>query len=151
VPPTLRRGDSVNFAQSNLAGAQSTAGARIQIHGQCGIDLPHLDSCHEPDVFRVKARRYLDAHPTGADTLLAIDVADYSLKSDRTTKADLYAEAGIQEYWDVDVQGKCIYVTREVAADGHYGWQRTAKVGEVVSPVAQPSAVLNIADLFGVS
>jgi len=40
---------------------------------------------------------------------------------------------------------------REVAADGHYGWQRTVKVGEVVSPTAQPNSVLNIADLFGVS
>lgn len=130
---------------------RSTERAKVHIRIQSGVDLPQLDSCFEPDVFWVKARRYLDAHPTGADTLLAIEVADSSLRFDRTTKADLYAEAGIQEYWVVDVQGQCIYVMREVAADGHYGWQRTAKVDEVVSPLAQPGAVLNIADLFGVS
>ena len=121
----------------------------IQIRGQSGMAIPQLDSLPEPDVFWVKARRYLDAHPTGADTLLAIEVADSSLKSDRTTKAELYAEAGIQEYWVVDVQGKCIHMMREVGRDGQYGWQRTAKVDEVVSPLAQPNAVLNIADLFG--
>ena len=130
---------------------RSTDRSTINIRGQSGMDLPNLDSCPEPDVFWVKARRYLDAHPTGADTLLAIEVADSSLKSDRTTKADLYAEVGIQEYWVVDVQGKCIYLMREVAADGHYGWQRTAKIGEIVSPLARPSAVLDMADLFGVS
>lgn len=130
---------------------QSTERAKVHVRVQSSIDLLELDSCPEPDVFWVKARRYFDAHPTGADTLLAIEVADSSLKSERTTKAELYAEAGIQEYWIVDVQGKCIYVMREVAADYHYGWQRTAKVGEVVSPLAQPSAVLDIADLFGVS
>lgn len=129
---------------------RSTERAKVHIRIQSGVDLPQLESCPEPDVFWVKARRYLEAHPTGTDTLLAIEVADSSLKSDRTTKADLYAEAGIQEFWVVDVQGKCIYVMREVAADGHYGWQRTAKVGEVVSPLAQPNAVLSIADLFGI-
>ena len=110
-----------------------------------------LDSCPEPDISWVKARRYLDSHPTGADTLLLIEVADSSVKSDRTDKADLYAEAGIQEYWVVDVQGKCIYMMREIVAGGHYGWQQTAKVGDLASPLAQPTAELNVADLFGVS
>lgn len=113
------------------------------------MDLPHLDSRPEPDVFWVKSKRYLNGHPSGEDTLLAIEVADSSLKSDRTTKADLYAEAGIQEYWVVDVQGQCIYVMREVAADKRYGWQRTIAVGGKLTPLAEPSAILDVADLFG--
>ncbi len=129
---------------------RSTSRDEIHIRSQTAVELPELDSCPEPDVFWVKSRRYRDSHPTGADTLLAIEVADSSLHFDRTTKADLYAAAGIQEYWVVDVQGKCIYVMREVAADNHYGWQRTAKVGETLSPLAQPDAVLSIADLFDV-
>lgn len=128
---------------------RSTERLRIHIRGQSGMDLPQLDSRPEPDVFWVKSKRYLDGHPTGQDTLLAIEVSDSSLKSDRTIKADLYAEAGIQEYWVVDVQGKCIYVMREVAADGHYGWQRTVIQGDKLSPLAQLDAVLDIADLFG--
>ena len=128
---------------------RSTNRASIHIRGQSGIDLPHLDSRPEPDVFWVKSKRYLDGHPSGEDTLLAIEVADSSLKSDRTTKADLYAEAGIQEYWVVDVQGQCIYVMREVAADNRYGWQRTISVGSKLSPLAEPSAILDVTDLFG--
>lgn len=130
---------------------KSISNSNIQLRSQSGVELPELDSCPEPDVFWIKSRRYLDAHPTGADTLLAIEVADSSLQFDRTTKADLYAAAGIPEYWVVDVEGKCIYVMREIAADKHYGWQRTAKVGETLSPLAQPSAILDVADLFGVN
>ncbi|MEZ6135777.1 MAG: Uma2 family endonuclease [Pirellulaceae bacterium] len=127
---------------------RSTLRATIHIHGQTGMSIPQADSRPEPDVFWVKAKRYLTAHPTGGDTLLAIEVSESSLRSDRTTKADLYAEAGVQEYWVVDVGGKCIYVMRE-ATDGHYVWQRTARIGEELSPLAEPTAVLNIADLFG--
>jgi Uma2 family endonuclease len=130
---------------------RSTERSKVHVRGQTGMDLPQLESRPEPDVFWVHAKRYLDRHPTGEDTLLAIEVADSSLRSDRTMKAELYAEAGIQEYWVVDVHGQCIYVMRSVAADGHYGWQRTAAVGEEVSPLAQPNAVLNVADLFGVA
>lgn len=128
---------------------RSTDRSAIHIRGQTGMDVPHLDSRPEPDVFWVKAKRYLDGHPTAQDTLLAIEVADSSLEADRTAKAQLYAEAGIQEYWVVDVQGECIIMMRQVGAGGHYEWLRTATLSETISPLAQPNAVLNIADLFG--
>ncbi|TWU43152.1 hypothetical protein Q31b_21900 [Novipirellula aureliae] len=91
-----------------------------------------------------------DQHPSGEGTLLAIEVSDSSLRSDRIKKADLYAEAGIQEHWVVDVQVPCNHILREVAADGHYGWQRTANGGDNVSPIAKPDATFNVAGLFGV-
>ncbi len=130
---------------------RATERAKIHIRVQSSLEFMQLDSCPEPDISWVKSRRYLDSHPTGADTLLVIEVADSSVKSDRTDKADLYAEAGIPECWVVDVQGKCIYVMREIVAGGHYGWQQTAKVGESISPLAQPTAVLYVADLFGIT
>lgn len=129
---------------------RSTDRSTIHIRGQTGMAIPQLASRPEPDVFWVKAKRYLNAHPTGLDTLLAIEVADSSLQSDRTMKSELYAEAGIQEYWVVDVQGRSVYVMRHIAADHRYGWQRTATVGDKLSPLAQPTAVLDIADLFAI-
>lgn len=129
---------------------RSTDRSAIHIRGQTGMALPLLASRPEPDVFWVKAKRYLNEHPTGQDTLLAIEVADSSLQSDRTIKSELYAEAGIQEYWVVDVQGRSVYVMRQVAADGRYGWQRTSTIGDKLSPLAQPAAVLDIADLFAI-
>lgn len=124
--------------------------SEIDVRGKTGLNLPDLDSRPEPDVFWVKAGRYFQSHPTAADTLLAIEVGDSSLRFDRTTKANLYAESGIAEYWVVDVAGRCIYLMREVAADGHYGWQRTATIDDQISPIAQPDAILDIADLFDV-
>ncbi len=130
---------------------RSTERSEIHIRGQTGMALPQLDSRPEPDVFWVTAKRYMTGHPTGQDTLLAIEVADSSLQSDRTIKAELYFEAGIQEYWVVDVQGRSIDMMREIASDRRYGWQRTAAIGDRISPLAQPKAVLNVAELFGVS
>jgi len=60
----------------------------------------------EPDLAVVTARAdaWLNAHPTAADTLLLIEVADTSLTYDLETKLRLYQQAGIANYWVVDVQ-----------------------------------------------
>ncbi len=121
---------------------------RFQVRGQTGMDLPELDSRPEPDIFWVTAGRYLENHPSGKDTHLAIEVADSSLKKDRTVKAELYADAGIAEYWIVDVQHRCIHLFREAVSGGDYGWRRTAKLGDEISPLVQPDAVLNVSELF---
>ncbi len=42
--------------------------------------------------------------------LVAIEVSDSSLKQDRTTKLEIYAEAGIPWYWIVNLQSKVIEV-----------------------------------------
>jgi Uma2 family endonuclease len=60
----------------------------------------------EPDLALVTVREdaYLNAHPSGSDTLLVIEVADSSLPFDLDRKYRLYADAGIPNYWVVDVQ-----------------------------------------------
>lgn len=82
--------------------------------------------------------------------MLAIEVADSSLKRDCSEKAELYAKAGVPEYWVVDIAGRSIYIMREIAADWRYGWQRTVRPGDKLSPLAEPKAVLDVADLFNV-
>jgi Uma2 family endonuclease len=60
----------------------------------------------EPDLAVVAARAdvWLDAHPTAADTLLVVEVADTSLAYDLDTKLRLYQQAGIANDWVVDVR-----------------------------------------------
>jgi Uma2 family endonuclease len=41
----------------------------------------------------------LSAHPSPADVLLVIAIADSSLRYDQEVKLPLYAEAGISDYW----------------------------------------------------
>jgi Uma2 family endonuclease len=63
------------------------------------------DSEPEPDLALVAlhADADLESHPTPADTLLVIKVADTSLRFDLEAKSALYREAGIEHYWVVDV------------------------------------------------
>lgn len=49
---------------------------------------------------------YASRHPFGNELLLVIEVADSTLEYDLTVKKSLYAEAGIPEYWVVDVNEK---------------------------------------------
>ncbi|MCS6815261.1 MAG: Uma2 family endonuclease [Cyanobacteria bacterium] len=60
-----------------------------------------FDGEPEPDfaVLRNREDDYTTAHPTPADILLVIEVADTSLEYDRTVKLSLYAEAAIPHYW----------------------------------------------------
>jgi Uma2 family endonuclease len=71
--------------------------------GQSAVTTP--DSEPEPDaaVVRGPLRRYAQQHPTPQDMTLVIEVADSSLQRDRTTKARLYARAGIPVYWIVNI------------------------------------------------
>ncbi len=59
----------------------------------------------EPDVViaKKKADNYLSAHPIAADIILVIEISDSTLKYDKKTKLSLYAEAGINYYWIVNL------------------------------------------------
>jgi Uma2 family endonuclease len=70
-------------------------------------DPVRLDDFSEPqpDVALLRWRDdfYRHAHPTPADVLLVIEVADTTLESDRRYKLPLYAKAGIPEAWLVNL------------------------------------------------
>jgi Uma2 family endonuclease len=72
------------------------------------------DSKPEPDVSVLPGapRDYL-TEPPPATALLAVEVAHTSLNYDLTTKAELYATAGIPEYWVLDLDGRVLHVFRD--------------------------------------
>jgi Uma2 family endonuclease len=55
----------------------------------------------------------VDSHPTPADIILVIEVADSSIRFDRETKAPLYAAAGIGEYWIVNLIDNRLEIYRQ--------------------------------------
>src|SRR6266487_355884 len=63
-------------------------------------------SVPQPDLALLKPRAdsYSGAHPTAADVLLMVEVADTTLPFDMDTKVPLYARSGIAEVWVVDLQ-----------------------------------------------
>ena len=63
------------------------------------------------------------------------------------TQAEIYAAAGIKDYWVVDVNGHIAEVMRD-PRDGRYRSLRTYGAEETVSPLALPRAELHIDSLF---
>lgn len=113
------------------------------------ISLPP-DSAPEPDVVLLRwCDDFYRTVPTLADdVLLAIEVAETSLRYDRRVKVPLYAERGIREVWIVDVEGDCVEVYRG-QTDGAYGSTQRIPRGTVLSPEAFPDVVLTVADILG--
>ena len=69
------------------------------------------DSEPEPDVALVPNQDYSHEHPARA--LLVVEVADSSLRQDRTVKAMLYARAAVPEYWIVNLADRTVEVHRD--------------------------------------
>ena len=129
---------------------QNTDFNLIRVRIQSGLSLPQQDSRSEPDVLWVKADHPRDRHPVSEDVLLLIEVADSSLQADLQTKAEVYAKAGIVEYWIVNISEECVHVCREPATGG-YESMTTVRSGETVAPLNHPSAKLDVAEMFGLS
>ena len=105
------------------------------------------DSMPEPDVMWLRPRRYGFDRPKPEDALLLIEVADSSLRFDSTTKKTLYGNAGIPEYWIVDVKHQTLVRHRKSQDDG-FADIESFGVSQTVTPSCQRSAELNVAELF---
>jgi len=71
-------------------------------------------SLPEPDLAVLAELKddYGRRHPRGNELLLAIEVADTTVRYDATTKRDLYARAGVPEYWVLDIPARRLIVHR---------------------------------------
>jgi Uma2 family endonuclease len=111
-----------------------------------------LDQWNEPQPDFAVLRRRADAYATGerigpTDVLLLVEVADTSLRYDRTVKLPLYARAGIAEFWLVDLQRRVIDVYRE-PSDDSYAVMTTHAAGEKVALALAPDIVVRLAVVF---
>ena len=104
------------------------------------------DSVPEPDCALVAFRSdcYVKGKPRPTDVLLLVEVADSSLEYDREVKRPIYAEAGISEYWIVNVVDDCIEVYRQPHSEGTYSESRVARRGEQIALLALPELVVQV-------
>lgn len=91
-----------------------------------------------------------DENPLPEDLLLVGEVSDSSVKPDLTTKARLYAQAGVLEYWVVDVAGNRLVVHRQPTVAG-YDEITEWVAGDALSPLALPDALFEVESLFPAS
>ena len=108
----------------------------------------------EPDLVVVPGRPadYRHAHPERP--ALALEVADSSLYFDRQHKGSLYARAGIQDYWIVNLVDRVLEIYRDPGPDPSalYGWRyrsaTTLAPPAVAAPLAFASSRIAVADLL---
>jgi Uma2 family endonuclease len=107
-------------------------------------------SVPQPDValWKPNPDAYLDRLAGSNDILLIIEVADSSLDNDRRVKSQLYAQAGIADYWIVNLLQQQIEVYREPREDGYRTTTRYAP-GETISLPTFPDVTLNVDEILG--
>lgn len=107
----------------------------------------------EPDIAIVRGGpRDYPTHPTTAE--LVVEVADTSLDMDTGAKAQLYAAAGISDYWVVDLNNQLLIVHRDPRPDttnpfgASYATITRVAPGQTVNPLASSLTSVNVADLI---
>lgn len=91
-------------------------------------------------------------HPTTA--VLVVEVSDSTLLQDRTAKASVYARAGIEEYWTVNLPDNVLEVHRQPApmADQplghHYRSIIRLTAADSLTPLGAPDSVVAVASLL---
>jgi Uma2 family endonuclease len=128
-------------------------GPSWSIEAQLPVSLDE-ESEPEPDVAVVAGgpRDYLASHPSRP--ALVVEVAVTSLALDRGEKASLYARAGVEDSWIVNLVDSTLEVYRDPEAnpDSPYGWRYGSVLTLSASDRVRPLAVLNaeilVADLL---
>jgi Uma2 family endonuclease len=108
------------------------------------------DSEPQPDVVLLRPRGdgYRRGHPQPEDILLLVEIADTSLRYDRTVKLQLYAAAGVREVWIVDLGGGAIEVYREPEGERYRRQDRVAR-GGALAPEAFADLLVPVSEILG--
>jgi Uma2 family endonuclease len=103
----------------------------------------------EPDiaVTMLDTDKYEIRHPEPSEVKLVVEVSLTTLRDDLGIKAELYAQAGILEYWVLDVDNRKLHVHRRPSGQ-QWGVITVLADTESVSPLAAPECVIAVADLF---
>ena len=104
------------------------------------------DSDPNPDIAVVPGTiRQMLAGGRPTEAVLILEVADDTLATDTGEKAELYAKAGVEDYWVLDVNRRRLFVFRSpiVDADREHGhWYASVQIfdeTQSVAPLAAPS------------
>lgn len=123
------------------------------VRNQMGFDVGTRND-PGPDLAIVPGaiRDYAKTTPTKAE--LIVEVSDSTLSVDITTKAELYATAGVPEYWVIDLVNRQLHVFRGPSAlpkglgASAYRSKQTFESVDSIAPLAAPNAAITVADLL---
>ena len=111
------------------------------------ITLPN-NSEPEPDIAIVRnsSTLYRDRHPYPEDIFWLVEIANSTLAKDLGMKRDLYADAGIAEYWVINLQALVLVVFRNLTTTGYES--TTSFTTGTISPLAFPDLEIDIQQLL---
>lgn len=106
---------AIQRLQEILGGLFGLARVRTQLPMEVGA-ADRDTSMPEPDVAVVAEAKYdyEERHPSGPDMTLVVEVSDTTIRPDLTRKRDLYAAAGVREYWVLDLRDRRLVVHRDL-------------------------------------
>lgn len=120
---------------------------RGRVYVQDPLTSERLSSEPEPDLCVTSSPDPQAYGTEAAKPALVIEVADTSLEYDRAVKAPLYAEAGVPEYWIVNLVDGVVEVYRD-PKNGRYGSRTVLKPGEKLQPLAWLDVTIDVNDLL---
>ena len=118
-------------------------GNQAKIRDAKPITLPH-NSEPEPDIAIVQplGSEYLEHHPFPENIFWIIEFSQATLSKDLGKKKDVYAEAGIVEYWVVDLKNNQLRVFRDLL-NKQYTSELTLNTG-VIASIAFPKILIEV-------
>ncbi len=140
MPHAVYCGDAVDYLKQLI-------GDRAKVREAHPITLPN-DSEPEPDiaVVMLAQHRYLDHHPYPEDIYWLVEYADSTLTKDLNIKQRIYAEAGILEYWIVNLRSSELIIFRGATNVGYETETRLATGN--ISPLSFPNIDIEVSRLF---
>jgi Uma2 family endonuclease len=141
TPHSYYRNETAEYLRSLL-------GNRVRVREAGPITLPNTSE-PEPDLAIVEplGTVYLEHHPYPENIFWLIEFSNASLTKDLEDKTKLYAEAGIQEYWVVNLRKMQLIVFRS-PEDGEYRSKQILTSG-LICPLAFQDIEVSIDRLLG--
>lgn len=116
----------------------TAAGDRAIVRVQGSVRLDRFRA-PQPDfvLLRPQADFYASRLPGPPDIFLIIEVSESSLDYDRDVKARIYAEAGVPEYWLVDLGGRSLWRYADPRGGAYQHRQQYGR-GQSIAPALLP-------------
>jgi len=118
---------------------------RASVYPEAPLKFVGLDSEPEPDIV-VTSSAVIEDY-SKAPPVLVIEVSESSLRHDMNMKAPLYAEAGVPEYWIVNLVD-CELVVLRTPENGVYRDRHAYRSGDRVTPEAWDDVMIEVEELF---
>lgn len=125
---------------------------RQLLQGQAKVFEAHpitlKNSEPEPDIAIVSLpnTNYLNRHPNPQDIYWLIEISQTTLEDDLNRKKKIYANAGIDEYWIIDLKNTELIVFKNPSTND-YRSKETLNSG-TISPISFPKLKFDLAKLF---